>query len=201
MLFMSTMHVQPDCIMQERQSHEHWIMAQQSLSPERQVKMTPSVVISHLHTPMVKLQVVTTMPFMRQQQEHMLPAIILQRFCNMLAAILSSQMQWIFMPPVVFSKRILQRGTMVGDGAAWPGDMGMVAPIMPGMVMPLGFIMVVAIHRSPYQEAAAAGGLQTAEHSAECSFKAMPDGEEVFGWTLPQCRLFHVFNNTQARRN
>jgi hypothetical protein len=167
MLFSITMQVQPDCVMQERQSQQPWIMAPHSLSPERQVKTTPSGVISHLHTPMVKLQVVTTMPFIRQQQLHMLPAIILHRFWSMLAAILSSQTQWIFMPPWTFSNFILHRGTIVGPTAGCVGDIGMVAPIMPGMVNPVGFIMVVAIRRSPYLRAAAVEGSPRQRHAAE----------------------------------
>ena len=51
------------------------------------------------------------------------PAIIVQRFCIMLQAILSSQVQVIFMPPVHFSILNVQRGTIIQfmDGGMLPG--------------------------------------------------------------------------------
>ncbi len=55
-------------------------MAQQSLSPDVQVMQTPSLVISHLHIPMVRLQQQITMPFIMQQQLHMEPAMLMHRF-------------------------------------------------------------------------------------------------------------------------
>jgi hypothetical protein len=73
----------------------------------------PSLVISHLQMPMVKLQQQQTMPFIMQQQLHIPPASIVQRFCTMLVAILSSQWQWIFIPPVHFSNLSVQRGTII----------------------------------------------------------------------------------------
>ena len=68
--------------------------------------------MSHLHMPMVRWQQHTIMPFIMQQQEHMPPWNIMQRFCIMLHAIGSSQLQVIFIPPVHFSIFIVQRGTM-----------------------------------------------------------------------------------------
>jgi hypothetical protein len=67
---------------------------------------------------MVKLQVHTTMPFIIQQQLHMPPANIVQRFCIMAAAVLSSHEQVIFMPPLTFSIFMVQRGTIIQLTAA-----------------------------------------------------------------------------------
>jgi len=120
-------------------------MSQQLLSPLTQVMQTPSLVISHLHMPIVRLQQQTMAPFIMQQQLHLEPAIMEQRFCSMEQAILSSQLQVIFMPPVHFSIFMVQRGIikpfMAGVGA------GMPAP-MPGIIMPediIGFIVAVAM--------------------------------------------------------
>jgi hypothetical protein len=84
-------------------------------------------VMSHLHMPMVRLQVKTVMPFRVMQQLHMPPASILHRFCTMLEAILSSHWQVIFMPPVHFSILKVQRGTIKKLAGMVEGD------IIPGM--------------------------------------------------------------------
>jgi hypothetical protein len=47
------------------------------------------------------------------QQLHIPPANMLHRFCIMLQAILSLQVQVIFMPPWHFSNFIVQRGTII----------------------------------------------------------------------------------------
>jgi hypothetical protein len=95
----------------------------------------PSLVISHLHMPMVMLQQQTIMPFIIMQQEHMPPAIIVHRFCIMLQAILSVQVHVTFMPPVHFSNFMVQRGTII---------MFMPAGMLPGMpVVPVPPIMPV----------------------------------------------------------
>jgi hypothetical protein len=73
---------------------------------------TPSLVMSHLHIPMVRLHEQTIIPFIIMLQLHMPPASILQRFCIMLQAILSSQEHMIFIPPLHFSILTVQRGTM-----------------------------------------------------------------------------------------
>ena len=65
---------------QHMQSQQACSISQQALSPEVQVMHTPSLVISHLHMPMVKLQQQTIMPFIIMQQLTMPPAIMLQRF-------------------------------------------------------------------------------------------------------------------------
>jgi hypothetical protein len=83
------------------------------------------------------LQVQTIIPFIIMQQLHMPPASILQRFCTMLQAILSSQEHTIFIPPLHFSILSVQRGTM--SQFMTPGIMVgvpvMGAPIV-GMLMP-----------------------------------------------------------------
>jgi hypothetical protein len=57
------------------------------------------------------------MPFIMHEQLHMPPAIILHRFCKVAALISSSQVQVSFMPPAHFSNFIVQRGTIIIDGA------------------------------------------------------------------------------------
>jgi hypothetical protein len=121
-------------------------MSQQALSPLMQVMQTPSLVISHLHMPMVRLHMHTMVPFIMQQQLHLDPAIIEQRFCSMLQAILSSQTQVIFIPPVHFSIFMVQRGIImpVMAGVA----VGIALPI-PGIIIPvdIGFIVAVVMNK------------------------------------------------------
>ena len=111
-LFIMQQQVQPAAIMVLMQSQQAWIIASHILSPEVQVIVQPSLVISHLHRPMVRLQQQTIMPFIMQQSVHMPPWSIMQRFCIMLQAIGSSQLQVIFMPPVTFSILRVHRGTI-----------------------------------------------------------------------------------------
>jgi hypothetical protein len=108
-------------------------MSQQALSPLMQVTQTPSAVISHMHMPIVRLQQQTMAPFIMQQRLHLELAIIEQRFCSMLQAILSSHEQVIFIPPVHFSIFILQRGIIIP----------VIAGVMVGIVVPIPDIMVV----------------------------------------------------------
>ena len=102
---------------------------------------------------MVMLQQHTIMPFIMQQQEHMPPASIVHRFCTMLHAILSSQLQVIFMPPVHFSTLKVQRGTIsqlgltgIVEGVPMPGIV--VVPI-PGIPM-RSIIIVLDIVTTPF---------------------------------------------------
>lgn len=99
--------------------------------------VTPSLVMSHLHIPIVMLQVQTIMPFIIMQQLHIPPASILQRFCTMLQAILSSQEQTTFIPPLHFSILRVQRGTM---SQFMTCGIAVVVPVMgapiPGILMP-----------------------------------------------------------------
>jgi hypothetical protein len=121
---------------------------QQSASPEVQVMQQPSLVISHLHMPIVKWHVHTTIPFIMQQQEHIPPCNIMHRFCIMLQAIGSSQLQVIFMPPVHFSIRIVQRGTIKKLGAVGipvvelTPDGAIPGMPMPGIAMPVRSIII-----------------------------------------------------------
>jgi hypothetical protein len=52
------------------------------------------------------------MPFCTQQKLHMPPVNIVQRFCTMLQASLSSHEQWHLKPLAVFSSLKVQRGTI-----------------------------------------------------------------------------------------
>ncbi|WP_020472716.1 hypothetical protein [Zavarzinella formosa] len=91
-------------------------MSQQALSPLVQVMQQPSLVISILHVPIIMLWQHTIMPFMEHIMEHMPPAIMEQRFCIIVQEAMSSHMQVIFIPPVIFSIFIVQRGTMTMFG-------------------------------------------------------------------------------------
>jgi hypothetical protein len=114
-----------------------------------QVTQQPSLVISTLHAPIVRLQVQTTMPFIMQQTLHMPPAIMVQRFCIMVQAVGSSQVQVIFIPPVHFSTFMVQRGTMTMLGVIGvPGVVPGMAVFIPVMVA-RSIIMVVVMLRSP----------------------------------------------------
>ena len=53
------------------------------------------------------------MPLRMAQQLHIPPASMVHRFCTMLQAILSSQEQLTFIPPVHFSNFTEQRGTIM----------------------------------------------------------------------------------------
>ena len=146
-LFIITQQVQWQAMQQLTQSQQHWIILQQSASPLVQVMQQPLGIISHLHTPMVKLQQQTIMPFIMQQQETMPPASMEQRFCSMLHAVGSSQVQVIFMPPGHFSIFMVQRGTIMKLGVA-----GAIAGVpagpgipMPGMDMPVRSIIIVLV--------------------------------------------------------
>jgi len=111
-LFIMRQQVQPAAIIADMQSQQLWIILQQSASPEVQVTQQPSLVISHWHMPMVRLQQQTMAPFIMQQHEHMPPWSIVQRFCIMLQAMASSHEQVTFMPPAHFSNFMVHRGTI-----------------------------------------------------------------------------------------
>lgn len=133
--------MQPAFMQAIMQSQQAWHMAQHSSSPLVQVKHTPIFVSvhSHLHIDMQHWQ--TVIPFIMQQQLHMLPASILHIFCKVAAVISSSHVQVILKPPLHFSNFIVQRGTMhicmalgIADG---------IAP--PGIEPPIGLIMLLSI--------------------------------------------------------
>jgi hypothetical protein len=152
MLFMHTQQVQPALLMAIMQSQQAWIMVLEAGSPLVQVIQTPSSVGSHLHMPIIKLQQQTIMPFIIMQQLHMPPAIIVQRFWIIVADILSSQEQVIFIPPFCFSIFIVHRGTIIHCGVV-----GMVAmpPIAPGAIgfkpaiMPARSIIIAVVITMP----------------------------------------------------
>jgi hypothetical protein len=137
-LFISTQQVQPSLSRQLQQSQQAWIISQHLASPLVQVMQTPSLVISHLHMPIVRLQQQHIMPLHMQQQLHMEPVIMLHRFCIMEHVAASLLLHTIFIPPWHFSIFMVQRGTMsmlamLGMPGICPG-----MPPIPGMAgMPM----------------------------------------------------------------
>jgi hypothetical protein len=154
MPFIMMQQVHPDFIMALQQSQQAWIMSQQALSPLVQVMQTPLSVISHLHIAIVRLQQQAIIPFIMQQQEHIPPAIMVQRFWIMVADIASSLAQVIFMPPVHFSILMVQRGTIImfDPVGMVEGEPMAPVPVAP-MLMPIRFarsiIMAVVIVIAP----------------------------------------------------
>ena len=131
-----------------RQSQHAWIMSQHILSPLVQVTQHPLAVISHLHIPIVMLQLHTIMPFMVQHMLHMPPAIIEHRFCIIAHAAGSSHEQVIFMPPAHFSTFIMHRGTITMFGAM-PVGIGMPIPLLPVMGAEVIGLFIAVIIWSP----------------------------------------------------
>jgi len=146
MPFIIMQQVQPAISMAAMQSQQHWIILQQAASPEVHVTMQPVSVISTLHMPIIMLQFMTGMPFIIMQQDIMPPAIMLQRFCMVRAAIASSHMHIIFMPLAIFSTFMVQRGTIIMfmpaiEPGVMPEDIpgaipGVMFRIMPMSIMP-----------------------------------------------------------------
>ena len=104
---------------------------------------------------MTMLQQQAIMPLIMAQKLTMPPAIMLHRFCIMLAAVGSSQVQVTFMPPLLFSNFILQRGTIIMAGIIGavppPGIIPVPVP-MPGIPIPVRSIMIVlAIAGTPWK--------------------------------------------------
>jgi hypothetical protein len=108
----------------------------------------PLGVISHLHRPIVRLQVQRAMPFCIMQQLTMPPAIMVQRFCIMVQAALSSHVHMIFSPSVHVSIFIVQRGIM-SHCAPVGVLMGVVMPAeaIAGMFIPVRSIIMLVITR------------------------------------------------------
>jgi hypothetical protein len=130
--------VQPAFRQAAMQSQQPWIIDIEPASPLMQVTTQPSFVISHLQVPMKKLQVQQTMPFIMQVHDIMPPASMLQRFCIMAQATGSSHLQVIFMPSLVFSHIILQRGTIIMLGAIGVVPMPGIGEVpMPGIAIPI----------------------------------------------------------------
>ena len=149
-MFIIRQHMQPSFIIRSIQSQQAWIMSQQALSPLVQVTQQPSVVISHLHVAIGMLQQQTIMPFIMAQHDTMPPASMVHRFCIMLRAMASSQVQVTFMPPVHFSNFMVQRGIIMGfiegvpEGMVMPG-IPIIPGIMPAMPIPGMPIIVGAV--------------------------------------------------------
>jgi hypothetical protein len=132
-----TQQLQPAATRPAMQSQHAWIISQHLASPLVQVMQTPLSVVSHLQKPIVRLQQQTVRPFMVRQQLTAPPASMAHRFCTMPQAILSSQTQVIFRPPVHFSNLTVHRGTIIQPAPATPPvgvPMGLVP--MPGTVTP-----------------------------------------------------------------
>jgi hypothetical protein len=143
MPFIIMQAVLPGIIIAIMQSQQAWIILAQVGSPLVQVIITPMSVICILHMPIMRLQLHIIMPFIMTQQPHMPLAIILQRFCSMAAAVASSQVQVIFIPPVHFSIFIMHWGTIIPPDmgmAIWPPDIGMLLPML---IIPRSIIIVL----------------------------------------------------------
>jgi hypothetical protein len=156
MPFIMTQQVQPAFIIAAQQSQHAWIMAQHCLSPLVQVMVTPPSVISHLHRPIMRLQQQAIMPFIIMQQLHIPPADMVQRFWSMPAAVLSSVVQVIFMPPGHFSIFTVQRGTIIRFmppgvivGAFTVPAPGVVIPAIPIPVRSIIMAFVMETHLIP----------------------------------------------------
>ena len=145
LLFIITQQVQPSLSMQVMQSQQAWIISQHFWSPLVQVITQPFSVMSHLHMPIVRLQQQTIMPFIIMQQEHMPPASMVQRFCIMLHAIGSSQVQVSFMPPLHFSILTVQRGTIMQLEVAGMPAAAIGVPIPVVLIMPVRSTIIVLV--------------------------------------------------------
>jgi hypothetical protein len=91
------------------------------------------------------------MPFIIMQQLHMPLCIMLHRFCIMLHAILSSQVQVIFIPPWQRSNFMVQRGTIIqlaGIVAGLPMP-GVLTPAVPMPTIELRSIIILVISFTP----------------------------------------------------
>jgi hypothetical protein len=141
--------VQPAFRQAIMQSQQPWIIAMHAGSPLVQETTHPSLVISVLHMPIMRLQLQQTIPFIMQQHEHMPPASMVHRFCIMARATASSQTQVIFIPPDIFSTVILQRGTIIMFGAMgavpMPGIVDIPGMPMPGIPIPVRSIIIVLV--------------------------------------------------------
>jgi hypothetical protein len=103
---------------------------------------------------MVILNEHTVIPFIMQQQLHRPPAIMVQRFCSIAADTLSSHAQTIFIPPLHFSKVIVQRGTIImfaPAGAVAAVPITPVGPVTftPAIPIPARSIITAVVIRNP----------------------------------------------------
>jgi hypothetical protein len=132
-------------------------------SPLVQVIFMPISIGSNMQAPMVMLHMQHIMPLHMQAIEHIPPAIMLQRFCIIMALVLSSQTHMQLMPLDVFSIFIVQRGIIMPiepmppiicgimlDMLLMEGliIMGFIMGIMPPMADPLMGMLLIGIPRS-----------------------------------------------------
>lgn len=85
------------------------------------------------------------MPFIMTAIEHVPPCSIMHRFCIIMAAAWSSQVQVQAMPPCIFSIFILQRGTIIMEGIDWPMPIPGIEDIPMELIMPIPPIIVFII--------------------------------------------------------
>jgi hypothetical protein len=142
MPFIITQQVQPAFIMADMQSQQAAIIAAHALSPLVQVIVQPSSVVSQWHMPITRLQQQATMPLYCMQQEHMPPASMVQRFCIIATAILSSLVQTIFMPPGHFDIATVHRGTIIMFMPVEPVD-GIPMVPMPWVPIPMPGLSII----------------------------------------------------------
>lgn len=134
------------------QSQQAWIIFMHMASPLVQVTMQPMSVISHLVMPIGMQQLQTIIPFIVIQQPSIPPAFIIIICCIIAAAVLSSHVQVIFIPPVIFSIFIMQRGIIMPEPGCIDIDgiipfiMGIIPGIMPLFI--IGIIIPICIIRS-----------------------------------------------------
>jgi hypothetical protein len=143
--FIIMQQLQPAFIMAVMQSQQAWTISAHLASPLVQVITQPSLVISHWHRHMVMLQQQTIMPFIMAQQLTIPPTIMLHRFCIMLHAVGSSQVQVTFIPPVHFSNFIAQRGTIIMFGIIGVAPVAGIPVPIPGIVIPGRSIIIVLV--------------------------------------------------------
>ena len=156
MLFSIMQHVQPGIIIEHMQSQQAMIIFALDESPLMQLIVHPISVISILHIPIDIEQLQTIIPFIMMQQPIIPPAIMLHRFCNIAADILSSHVHMQRMPPDIFSILIVQRGTIIIPEPMledipgimpgidiWPIDMPEDIGIDEPIIMPRSIIVIV----------------------------------------------------------
>lgn len=174
--------VQPALRQAAIQSQQPWIIAMQAASPLVQVITQPSLVISHLQVPIIRLQLQQTIPFIMQQQLHMLPASMVHRFCIMAQATASSHLQVIFIPPVIFSTIILQRGTIIMPGAIAPVELVIGEEPIVGIPIPMpgrSIIIVLVMVQSFYGVYSGRGGCDAVSHTRRVTKSESDSNKDV----------------------
>jgi len=149
MLPIITQHMQPASIMPIMQSQQHEIIDAIFMSPLMHLKVTPISVISQVVDAIIMLQVQHAIPFIIITQPHMLPAIIWHMLCIILAAISSSHVHIIIMPPSIFAIFMVQRGIIIMPGiipeVMFAGIIEPPAIAVPPAIIPRSIIIVSMI--------------------------------------------------------